>query len=216
MPRGAAASSRSPARTRVCRNWLPAPCGSRLTLMRYSRGARAARTASSCAAAAAAPGRAQAQGQELSGQGGRHARAVGIGQLHRDHRVALPARSPVTASGRNPGHAGGGLAAVRPALPAAPRRPGWSSISWNEAFQPALSAGIRSARSTCCAGMPGQVQQRVDLRDRHALRAGGDLDDLVPGLAPRPRSAPGNRTRAGDGRPAAPGIRGSSMRMPTR
>ena len=34
VPRGAATSSRSPARTRVCRNRLATPCGSRLTLMR--------------------------------------------------------------------------------------------------------------------------------------------------------------------------------------
>jgi hypothetical protein len=35
VPRGAATSSRSPARTRVCMNWLPAPCGSSLTVIRY-------------------------------------------------------------------------------------------------------------------------------------------------------------------------------------
>ena len=34
VPRGAAASSRSPARTFACTYWLPAPCGSRLTLTR--------------------------------------------------------------------------------------------------------------------------------------------------------------------------------------
>jgi hypothetical protein len=34
VPRGAAASSRSPGRTRAWTNWLPAPCVSRLTLMR--------------------------------------------------------------------------------------------------------------------------------------------------------------------------------------
>ena len=34
VPRGAAASSRSPGWTRACTNWLPAPCASRLTLMR--------------------------------------------------------------------------------------------------------------------------------------------------------------------------------------
>jgi len=57
----------------------------------------------------------------------------------------------------NPGHAGGGLASVRPALPEA--FPDWSSISWNEDFHPALSAGIRNARSTCCRGCPGRYSR---------------------------------------------------------
>ena len=39
-----------------------------------------------------------------------------------------------------------------------------------------------SGRKNLLPGMPGQVQQGVDLRDRHALRAGRKLDDLLPGL----------------------------------
>jgi hypothetical protein len=43
--------------------------------------------------------------------------------------------------------------------------------------------------------MPGQVQQRVDLGDRHALRPGGDLDDVIPGphraLTQHPQVKPG-------------------------
>jgi class 3 adenylate cyclase len=52
-----------------------------------------------------------------------------------------------------PGQAGGGLVTARPALPL----PGASSSrAWNDACQPGLSAGIRSARSSCWRGCPGR------------------------------------------------------------
>ena len=45
---------------------------------------------------------------------------------------------------------------------------------------PAGAEGGNPKRSEqLLARVPGQVEQRVDLRDRHLLRAGGELDDLV-------------------------------------
>ena len=62
-------------------------------------------------------------------------------------------RSPATVSRRNPGQAGGGLVTARPALPP-PGSP--SSRARNDACQPGLSAGMRSARSSCCRVCPGR------------------------------------------------------------
>ena len=86
---------------------------------------------------------------------------------------------PVTVSRRKPGQAGGGLAAVRPALPL-PGSP--SSRARNDACQPGLRAGIAQRSEQLLARMPGEVEERVDLGDRHLLRAGGELEDLVSGL----------------------------------
>ena len=60
--------------------------------------------------------------------------------------VLLSGWIAVTRSGRKPGHAGGGAVATSPGLPA-PAPSGASSIVRNDACQPGLSAGIRSARS---------------------------------------------------------------------
>ena len=59
-----------------------------------------------------------------------------------------------TRSGRNPVHAGGGPAAwVSPGLPVtAPALCSWSSSARKEARQPALSAGMRNARSIWLLG----------------------------------------------------------------
>ena len=64
--------------------------------------------------------------------------------------VALSASIAVTRSGRNPGQAGGGAAAAKPALPVADS--GSSRIDWNDRRQPGLSAGMRRARATCVRG----------------------------------------------------------------
>jgi hypothetical protein len=83
--------------------------------------------------------------------------------------VALSRRISATRSGRKPGHAGAAVGAL-------------ASSSRKLPFQPSLSAGIRSARSSSGRDLFGQVEQRVDLRDRQPLRALGDLLDLVSRL----------------------------------
>ena len=56
------------------------------------------------------------------------------------------------------------------------------------------------------ARVPGKVEERVDLGDRHLLRAGGELDDLVPGLdlalVEHPEVEPGAAVRDEQGRHA--------------
>ena len=85
----------------------------------------------------------------------------------------------VTVSRRKPGQAGGGLVPRRPALPL----PGSSVEQGLERGLPAGAEGGDPERSKqLLARMPGEVEERVDLGDRHLLRAGGELDDLVPRL----------------------------------
>ena len=102
--------------------------------------------------------------------------------------MALSGSIAVTRSGRNPGHAGGGAASARPALPMADS--GWSRIDRNDARQPGLSAGMRSARATSVPRVAGQIEQTVRLGDGHLLRARGDLDDVVARLDPALRQHP--------------------------
>ena len=86
---------------------------------------------------------------------------------------------PATVSRRKPGQAGGGLAAARPALPAA----GFSVEQGPKRRLPARAERGDPQRSQqLLSRVPGEVEQRVDLGDRHLLRAGGDLEDLVPRL----------------------------------
>jgi hypothetical protein len=84
-------------------------------------------------------------------------------------------------SGRNPGQDGGGLTAVRPALPVAA---GLAEHLLERGSPPGGQRRDPQCPPYLLAGVPGQVQQGVDLRDRHALGPGGDLDDVVPGLHP--------------------------------
>ena len=85
----------------------------------------------------------------------------------------------VTVSGRKPGQAGGGLAAARPALPL-PGSP--SSSARNERLPARAERGDAQRSQQLLARVPGEVEQRVDLGDRHLLGPGGDLDDLVSRL----------------------------------
>jgi hypothetical protein len=67
-----------------------------------------------------------------------------------DEMVSLSRSIAVTSIGRNPGHAGGGTTAARPALPLPD--PGSSRIARNDACRPGLDAGTRRARSTDVRG----------------------------------------------------------------
>ena len=66
-----------------------------------------------------------------------------------DFTVALSFSIRDTRKGRKPTHAGGGpLDSASPAFPAAaPAVSSCSSSAWNDSFHPALSAGMRRARS---------------------------------------------------------------------
>src|ERR1700689_2308654 len=94
--------------------------------------------------------------------------------------VSLSRPIAVTASCRNPGHAGGGLSSARPALPAPP--PGLVEHLLERGLPPAAESRDTQRAQQLLPGMPGQVQQAVRVRDRHGLRAGGKLDDLLTGL----------------------------------
>ena len=86
---------------------------------------------------------------------------------------------PVTVSRRKPGQAGGGLAAGQAGVAAA----GLSFEQGAERGLPAGAEGRDAQRSEqLLARVPGEVEERVDLGDRHLFRAGGELDDLVSGL----------------------------------
>ena len=50
------------------------------------------------------------------------------------------------------------------------------------ALPPAAERGDAQRAQQLLPGMPGQIQQGVRLGDRHAFRAVGELDDLLPGL----------------------------------
>ena len=72
--------------------------------------------------------------------------------------LLLSRRLSATRSGRNPAHAGGGPAAgANPGLPVVepPLRSCSSNVS-NEERQPALNAGMRSARSSPLLSCPGK------------------------------------------------------------
>ena len=86
---------------------------------------------------------------------------------------------PATVSRRNPGQAGGGLVTARPALPA-PAPP--SSSAAERRLPAGAERGDPERSEQLLARVPGEVEKRVDLGDRHLLRAGGDLEDLVPRL----------------------------------
>ena len=86
---------------------------------------------------------------------------------------------PVTFSRRNPVQAGGGLVAIEARVAAA----GLSLEQRLERRLPAGAEGGNAQRSEqLLARVPGEVEERVDLGDRHLLRAGGELDDLVSRL----------------------------------
>ncbi len=137
----------------------------------------------------------QAQGEELARQGGRHGCSRRIGQVDRDHRLALPLgcghhQRAEPWPGRRRAHRR--QARVAPAPPGASA---WSSIAWNEVSPSGGQRGDPQRPRHLLAGMPGQVQQRVDLRDRHRFGPRGHLHDLIPGLdgtlAQHPEVEPG-------------------------
>ena len=85
----------------------------------------------------------------------------------------------VTVSRRNPGQAGGGLVVDQAGVAAA-------GLSIEQGLERGLPAGAEGRdpqrAKQLLARVPGEVEERVDLGDRHLLRAGGELDDLVPRL----------------------------------
>ena len=178
-------------------------------------GARAARTASSCAAAAAPPGRPQPHGQELAGQGGGSGGPVRVGQADRDHGRALrldavdPQRAETRPRRRRARRRRGRRCRVAPVRRAGRASPGTRPASRG------LSAGMRSARASCSRRMPGQVEQRVDLGDGHrsgpaaTLTISSPASDLALLEDPEVEAGPVVGT-------SSAGIRGSSIRMPTR
>jgi hypothetical protein len=123
--------------------------------------------------------RAQAQGQELSRQGGGHVLASGIGQVQRDHRLALRADS---GHGERPEPGPRRWRARFGQARVAGQRPGLVEHLLERGFPPGAERRDAQRAQHLLAGMPGQVQQGVHLRDRHAFRAGGELDNRLPGL----------------------------------
>ena len=53
------------------------------------------------------------------------------------------------------------------------------SIAWNELCHPVLSAGTRSARSSCSRECPGKYNKRIHVSNRDPFRAISDLYDLI-------------------------------------
>ena len=112
------------------------------------------------------------------GRGGRERRAVGVLEADRDHRVALA----LDRGDGQPAEAGPGRrrARRREAGVAAAR------LSVEQGAERGLPAGAERGdpqrAEQLLARVPGEVEQRVDLGDRHLLRAGGELDDLVSRL----------------------------------
>ena len=75
---------------------------------------------------------------------------------------------PATVSRRNPGQAGGGLVDCQPGVAAA----GLSVEQGAERRLPARAErGDPQRAQQLLARVPGEVEQRVDLGDRHLLRA---------------------------------------------
>ena len=119
---------------------------------------------------------------------------------------------PATLSRRKPGQAGGGLVTARPALPP-------PALSVEQGAERRLPAGAERGdperTEYLLSRVPGEVEQPVDLGDRHLLRPGGDLEDLVTGLdlalfehaEVEAGAAVGDQQRR---------MRGSFMRIPTR
>jgi hypothetical protein len=83
-----------------------------------------------------------------------------------------------TVNARKPAQAGGGLVTASPALPA--------GLGVEQRAERRLPPGAQrvdpEGAQQLPARMPRQVEQPVDLGDRHLQRAGGDLGDLVAGL----------------------------------
>ena len=106
---------------------------------------------------------------------------AGVGQVHRHHRRAFRLhRGHRQRAEARPGRrrARRGQARRCPA-------PSWLVQHRPERGSPA----VRQRRDPQCAlhplgGMPGQVEQGVNVGHRHGLRPGGHLDDVIPGLDP--------------------------------
>ena len=118
------------------------------------------------------------QREVLAGARGGERRAVGVLEADRDHGVALALdRGDGQPAEAGPGRrrAGDGEAGVAAA--------GLSVEQRAERRLPAGAEGRDPQRpEQLLARVPGEVEERVDLGDRHLLRAGGELDDLVSGL----------------------------------
>ena len=92
---------------------------------------------------------------------------------------SLSRSMPATASRRKPGQAGGGLVDREAGVAAA----GVGVEQGAERRLPARAEGRDPERpQQLLARVAREVEQRVDLGDRHLLGAGGELDDLVPRL----------------------------------
>src|SRR5438067_13758242 len=82
-----------------------------------------------------------------------------------------------TRSARNPVQVGGAFLSGPPSRGAGSR----SSSSWKGSLPPFAERWDAEGAGQVAAGAVREVQQRVDLRHRHALPSGGELDDLLPG-----------------------------------
>ena len=114
----------------------------------------------------------------LTRAGGWQCRAVGVLDAYGDHRVAFAGDcgdgqlTEAGPGGRRAGYRETGVAAA-----------GFFLEQSSERGLPAGAEGRDPERAQqLLARVPGEIQQRVDLRDPHLFRARGELDDLVSRL----------------------------------
>ena len=112
------------------------------------------------------------------GRAGGKRRAVGVLEADRDHRIALA----VDPRDAQPAEARPGRRRARDDQ----ARVAAAGASVEQRAERRLPAGAErgDAERTeyLLSRVPGEVEQPVDLGDRHLLRPGGDLEDLVTGL----------------------------------
>ena len=117
------------------------------------------------------------QREVLAGARGRERSPPGSARLT-ETTESLSRSIAATFSRRNPVQAGGGLVAPGPRCRAAP-----SLEQGAERRLPARAErGDAQRAQQLPARVSGEVEERVDLGDRHLLRAGSELDDLVSRL----------------------------------
>ncbi len=118
------------------------------------------------------------QRQVLPGSGGRQCGTGGIFESDRDHGVAL-ARDRRR---RQPAEAGPGGRRTRGDQAGVPA----TGLAVDEGAEGGLPAGAECGNAQCpeqlLPWVTGQVEERVELGDRHLFRPGGELDDFVARL----------------------------------
>ena len=95
--------------------------------------------------------------------------------------VSLSGSMATTRMGRNPGHATGGApaASVSPTFPVVPAFS--ASIDSERLLPPRAQRADAHGTTHRITIVPGQVEQRVDVGDRHPTRSGCHLDDGITG-----------------------------------